>query len=289
MKSWHYIMLALFLLLDAGAIYSFQAGMDRDRGGSAGITELAYLPKGEYLKKATLEYNMLMADVIWLKVIQVMGENKMPPEKARWIYSALDSASDLDPKFSYMCEAGGIYLSAVNGEYDLSNKLLKKGFDNNPGVWQLPFYIAVNYFLHMQEYKKAAYFMGRAAELPGRPEFVPLLATRLYAEAGNPKYAIELIERIYENTQDKRVRAALELRMKELVVEGCLDQLQPVVAGYYKKYHRYPASVRDLLDAGMITSLPPDPLGGRYLVDPRTGEVTNSKLKRRLKVFKKGG
>jgi hypothetical protein len=288
MKGWRSLLLMLFLVLDAGAVYYSQVVIDGLRGDADKAAELMYLPKGEYLKKVSLEYNMLMADLLWLKTIQVMGEKNVPPENAKWIYNALDVASDLDPLFSYMYEGGGIFLSTVTGEFELSNKLLRKGFDNNPQSWHLPFYLGVNYFLHMEDYKRAAYFMGRAAEIPGRPAVVALLATRLYAEAGDPRFALELVERVYENTQDERARSELEKRMKELVVEINLSDLTKAVDAFHKQFNRYPGSVQDLLVSGLISRPPSDPLGGRYIIDPATGEVKSTALKRRLKTFKKG-
>jgi hypothetical protein len=258
------------------------------RGGTDKAAELMYLPKGEYLKKVSLEYNMLMADFLWLEAIQVMGDKNVPPENARWIYNALDAATDLDPLFEYINEAGGVFLAVVPGEYELSNKLLGKGFANNPNVWHLPFYMAVNYFLNLEDYKRAAYYMGRAAEIPGHAAFVPLLAARLYAESGDPRYALDLVQRIYENSDDKKVKTALEKRMKELEVEINLNELTKAVDAFHKQFNRYPGSVQDLLVSGLISRPPSDPLGGRYFIDPATGEVKNTVLKRRLKTFKKG-
>ena len=229
-----------------------------------------------------------MADLIWLRAIQVMGEKKVPPQQAEWIYHALDAATDLDPKFSYMYEVGGIFLSAASGNYDLSVKLLKKGLDNNPGYWRLPFYLSANYFLYLRNYKLAAYYMGRAAELPGRPAFVPLLASRLYAQSGDPRFGLDLTYTIYKNTTDERVKDALRRRMKELQVEINLDALESASEDFKNKYGRYPASVDELKAAGLITGEPKSELGGRYIINPETGEASNTKMPRRLRIYRKG-
>ena len=279
--------LAAFLLLDAGLLYGVQRSIDSGRGRREKVEELAALPRGEYLKRVSMGYDALLADLIWFRVVQVMGEKKVPPEHAKWIYHALDVATDLDPKFEYVYQAGGIFLSAVSGEYDLSTGLLKKGFMNNPDVWELPFYAGFNYFFYMQNYKLAAYYMGRAAGLPGRPAFVPLLASRLYAESGDPAFALELTGRVFENTKDDRVRAELMQRMKDLSVEVDLNELEKLAKVYRKERGRYPATVEDLLREGLINRMPSDRLGGRYYFDPSTGEAKNTMLSRRLKVFRR--
>ncbi|MGA2192329.1 MAG: hypothetical protein ABSG42_03015 [Nitrospirota bacterium] len=275
----------VFLLVDAALVYAVQVRIDHNRSASLHVLELGALPRGDYLKKISMGYDGLIADLLWLKTVQVMAIKKPPPGYSRWIFHAIDVATDLDPKFDYIYEAGGIFLSAVTKDYVLSNEILKKGFYNNPREWQLPFYIGFNYFFHLNDFKQAAYYMARAAELPGRPQFVPLLATRLYAESGNPRFALELLQKIYESTDDDRVKEVLEQRMKELVVEINLDELDRLVSEYHKEYGKYP-TLEDLLAKGFIRSMPRDPMNGRYSINPLTGEVTSSVLKRRLRVYK---
>jgi hypothetical protein len=279
------VILVLFLILDGALIYNFQKQIERQTASRTTAQGLAQIPKGEYLKKVSLGHNSLVADLIWLRAIQVMGQKKVPPQEAVWIYHALDAATDLDPKFSYINEAGGIFLSVVSGEYELGAKLLRKGFDNNPGYWRLPFYLSADYFLYLHNFKLAAYYMGRAAELPGRPPFVPLLAARLYAQSGDPRFGLELTETIYKNTKDEKVKEALRQRMDELQVEINLNALENASKAYKDKYGRYPATVNELKSAGLIKGEPKDELGGIYVLNPETGEASNTMLPRRLRIY----
>jgi hypothetical protein len=279
------ILLIIFLILDGVLIYNFQRRMERQTASRTTVQGLAQIPKGEYLKKVSLGHNSLVADLIWLRAIQVMGQKSVPPREAEWIYHALDAATDLDPKFSYINEAGGIFLSVVSKDFDLGVKLLKKGFDNNPGYWRLPFYLSANYFLYLHNFKLAAYYMGRAAELPGRPPFVPLLAARLYAQSGDPHFGLELTETIYKSTKDEKVKKALRQRMDELHVEINLDALDKASKAYKDKYGRYPATVDELKAAGLIKGEPKDELGGVYVLDPETGEASNTMMPRRLRIY----
>jgi len=285
MKVWAWVLLAVFLLLDAGAVYKIQLALNEARKGNAVEEKFGMLPASGYLKAVSLGYDSMLADLIWLKVVQVMGEDVVPRDNAKWIYHSVDVATDLDPKFDYMYQAGGIYLASVMKEYDLGGRLLRKGFDNNPTVWQLPFYTGVNYFLNQGEYKRAAYYMGRAAELPGRPPFVPLLATRLYAEAGDPTYALELVGHILDATEDEKVKSALRQRMKELEVEVNLNAIEDAARKFHDKFRRYPAGVSELVGLGYLRGYPKDQLGGGYIIDTETGEARNTALKRRLRIF----
>ncbi len=282
------IFLALFIILDGALIYNSQKKIEALNYGISGARSLPNIPDGKYLKRISLGQNSLLADLIWLRAIQVMGEKNVTRKDAEWIYHAVSTATDLDPKFYYMTELGGIYLTSVAGNHKLSIKLLKKGYENNPDTWEFPFFIGFNYFFYLKDFKQAAYYMGIGAELPKKPAYLPLLASRLYAQAGDPRYGMELTEAIYENTKNEKVREALRHRMKELQVEINLDALEREVGAYKNKFGRYPASVQELLAGGFIKTVPVDGLGGEYIINPETGEVSNTKMARRLRIYRKG-
>ncbi len=61
------------------------------------IEGLAQLPKGEYLKPALLGYHHLGADLLWLKLVQVMGNKRNSEDEYEWMYHALDVITTLDP------------------------------------------------------------------------------------------------------------------------------------------------------------------------------------------------
>ncbi len=282
------IFLALFIILDGAIVYNVQKRMDALKSGASISQSLPYIPDGRYLKQVSLGQDSLLADLIWLRAIQVMGTRNITRNEAEWLYHAVSTATDLDPKFYYMTELGGIYLTSVANSHKLSIKLLKKGYENNPGRWEFPFFIGFNYFFYLKDFKQAAYYMGIGARLPGKPPYLPFLASRLYAQAGDPRYGLELTEAIYENTKNERVRQDLQRRMKELQVEINLDALQNEVNAYKNRFGRYPASVQELLAAGFIKAVPVDRLGGKYIINPKTGEVSNTKIARRLRIYRKG-
>jgi len=281
------VFLALFLVLDGGLIYGIQKVINIGREGRKSASTLSLLPKGAYLKRAALGYDSLVADILWLKIIQVMGGRykKATPEQAGWVYNALDLTTDMDPKFEYVYEIGGVFLTVIADNFELSNKILKKGTINNPKSWQPPFFVAVNDFLYLNNIKEAALYMGRAATLPNRPGYLPFLASRLYAEAGNPNFAIELLDNIYSQTKDEKVKASLLERRKELVIEANIRLIEEARDRYKAERRVLPQSVEALVMGGYLKVIPKDPLNGNYSIDQSTGEVRNDKLPRRLKIF----
>src|SRR3972149_718121 len=203
----------------AFSIYFVQHQIAGYKGIEKKIEEFVTLPRGEYLKPAVIGYEQLVADIIWLKAIQVIGEDTVTPGGYDWVYHALDVVTTLDPKFAYAYQLGGVTLSVLGKAPEKSNLLLIKGMRENPEVWQLPFYVGFNNFFYLNDYGSAAGYMAKASELPGHPEYLPKLAARLYVQAGDPDVALEFLTRFQKETEDENVRVALEQRIKEVIVE----------------------------------------------------------------------
>jgi hypothetical protein len=252
------------------------------------LEELGLLPDGKYLKPAVLGYHTLTADVLWLRIVQVVGKRGTTPKEYEWIYHALDVLTTLDPQYDYAFQVGGIVLTELAGRPDLSSRLLEKGLDSNPTIWQIPFYLGYNHYYHLHDEIKAAEYMSRAAQLPGRPAYLPLLATRLYAEAGNPEVALNFLAEMWRQTQDAHIKEQLETRIKELIIERDLRMLEDAIVRFRARVGQLPVTLKDLVVRGIVTALPQEPFGGEYRYDSKTGGVTSSTHPQRLKVQKPG-
>lgn len=246
------------------------------------------LPKGEYLKPVVLGYEQLVGDIIWLRTIQVIGEKVVTPQGYDWIYHALDVVTTLDPKFVYAYQLGGVTLSVLGRRPDLSNTLLEKGMRENPEVWQIPFYIGFNNFFYLNDYEAAAEYMDKASKLPGHPAYLPKLAARLYVQAGNPDVALDFLARMYKDTDDEKVKLALEQRIKEVIVERDTMFLEEAINRYKEAYKLYPENLQDLIRRRIIKEMPHEPFGGFYYLHQGDGKVYSSTIKQRMKVYGKG-
>ena len=89
------------LLLLAGVGW-LQGELDRRQDRTlVQIEGLAQLPKGEYLKPALLGYHHLGADLLWLRLVQVIGKRRNSEDEHEWMYHALDVLTTLDPQYAY--------------------------------------------------------------------------------------------------------------------------------------------------------------------------------------------
>lgn len=286
MRRGTYAALMLLLVVLGGALYSMQLRLDMEKGDRAAVEDFMHLPKAEYLKTASLGYEQCLADLLWLKAIQHIGERKISGEGYDWIYTALDTVTTLDPKFAVVYEVGGLALTMLADKVELSNKLLTKGVENNPDYWPLSFYLGFNYLFYMKDYGQAAKYVSIASKVPGSPDYLPLLASRLYVQAQDPAYALDFLIRMYDNTKDEKIKALMAVRIKMLRAQVTADALQKVVDAFKSMARRSPRNLDELVAAGMIDHVPEEPDGGRFYLDP-DGKVTSSTLAATLGIYTK--
>lgn len=250
------------------------------------IQELAQLPRGEYLKPALLGYHQLGADIIWLQMLQVLGKRKNSADEYSWLYHALDVITTLDPHYVYAYYVGGVVLSDSGEHVALSNQLLQKGHIANPGEWELLFLLGYNHYFVLGNTAAGAEYIGRASQIPGAPGFLPGLATRMYAESGNPNVALEFLEELWRRNPDLAVREKLEVRAREVMIERDIQELESAVRRYRDQRGRLPKELYDLISNGNLRQIPQEPFGGTYDLDVATGKVSSSTHPNRLKVFR---
>ena len=274
---------ALLLLASVGWL---QGELDRRQDRTmVQIEGLAQLPKGEYLKPALLGYHHLGADILWLRLVQVVGKKRNTADEYEWMYHALDVITTLDPQYAYAYYAGGVILGDLANRPDLSNLLLEKGFKANPEVWNIPFLLGYNYYFLLGDPAKGAEYIMEAARLPDGPSYLPGLATRMAAEAGSPDTALAFLEARLRETEDQEMREFLANRMKEVIIERDIRVLERAVEAYRTKHQALPATLTDLVTAGALPNLPEEPFEGDYRLDSKSGSVSSSTHPNRLRTF----
>ena len=130
------VLCALVLLVGASGVLHV---LDAERTAVARAEQLAYLPKGDYLKLAVLGYRQVVADLIWLQAVQHIGAKRDTQTGYTWTYHAVDVLTDLDPTFVPPYQATGLFLGVLVGRQDEGLAILSKGIRHNPANWQLPF------------------------------------------------------------------------------------------------------------------------------------------------------
>jgi hypothetical protein len=275
--------LAAALLLLASIELRWESAQRHDAMADA-RAQLRLLPNGEFVKAMVLGYHHVAADLLWLNIVQVLGERDVRLADYEWLYHALNVVTSLDPHYAYAYDVGGVILAELAGRVDRSNALLEKGMTANPGAWRLPFQLGFNAFFHQQDYVRAADYMAIAARLPGRPAYVPELAARLYVEGQQPALALDFLDVMERQTDDVQVLARLERRKAEVIVERDLTLLEEAVQRYTARTGERPQTFEALIQAGDLAALPVEPFGGAYRLDAERGTVVSTTQLNRLRL-----
>ncbi len=203
------------ILLLTTSLWGLQTQLDQYE--SVEVESLLYLPSGEYLQPLSLGYQLMIADILWIKTITYFGGHFMGDGEYPWLYHILTLIIDLDPRYDFPYYFGGVVLSLEASQAENANKILAKGIKAFPDKWEYPFYIGFNHYYHQGDAETAAPYIEKASKLPGAPEFVKSLVGTLYMKAGADKTALKFFREAYGNTSDEMIKQKIEIKIKEIL------------------------------------------------------------------------
>ena len=229
-------------------------------------------------------FRNVLSDIVWLQAVQVAGTRKMNHWDYDRLYDLLDVVMNFDPKFEIPYLLGGLVLGESPDHAKKALKVFERGKGEYPTDWRFPFYIGYTNYFSLGETETAGKAMAEAARLPRSPAYLPGLASRMLSEAREPGAALALLETIVRQESDPARRAVLERRIREVTVERDLQALERAVESYREKIGAVPRELSDLVRAGILSGIPEEPNGGRYLMEPG-GKVRSDRVSQRLRVF----
>ena len=281
-------LLALLTLLIAVAVVLVTL-TPPERNSAGQPHEPPLLPKASLVRIAGRAFLPLLADYYWLAAIQATGKANTAPEYLD-VADYAQLITDLDPDFGYVYQFAGVVVPVNLGRETWMNTkestaILEKGVAHFPKLPFLRTLLAYNLSVFDQEYARAAQMLEEASKLPGAPSYLPLLATRLYAQAGAFEAASAFANQFANSAEDPGTRAAFTHRTKEIELERILQTLDGQVAAFRERTGRLPENLQELVSVGALPAIPPDPLEGEiYLgTDGRTYSTSQS---HRLEVYK---
>ncbi|WP_163784635.1 ABC transporter [Myxococcus vastator] len=242
------------------------------------------LPRREMLEVLGAAYKPLLADFYWIQAIQQVGRANTDTEY-RDVFFYSDLATDLDPKFRFVYEWGAITTPFNLGREqwvntDLSSRLLTKGLAAFPEDRRFLFQLAYNKMTYDRDYKMAADLLMTLSKFPDIPQYLPQLATRLYAQAGHFESGLHMAEMLRDSAEDDESRAFYEHRIKELLRERVLTQIDDAIEAFQNDRGERPQTVSALVREGYLNAMPEDPLEGQFFIDRRGRARSTSGLYR---------
>ena len=256
------------LLLSIGGGVATLRGIDRLRGPSSAQEQL-YLQSGKTLRRISLGYTGLLADIYWTRAVQYFGEQHHSGSgDYRLLSPLLEITTELDPKLLPAYQFGATFLApkppAGAGLPGAALALTKYGIAHNPEQWRLYYNLGFLYYTELNDYAKAADAFAQGARLPGTNEFMPILAARMAQHAGEFDTARMLWFTTYQSTKDDMIRQNAVDHLLALQADEDVTRLEQVVEKYRAQTGHLPSRLSDLDRAGFIHGAPIDPKSHPY-------------------------
>jgi tetratricopeptide (TPR) repeat protein len=260
------------------ACYLLQLGIDRageKRMREKAIEELMYFPSGQFIRQATIEYQLLAADVVWLRAVQYYGHHLMTDRKYEWLGHVFGILTTLDPKFIGAYHFGAMTLAWDARKPQEAVDFLAGGMAANPLNWQLPFDAGFASYMLLRDYERAGVLFDIASRLPDAWQITSRWAAVAMSRAGDFETARQMWREIYENSENKALRALVIRQLRNLKLEEGTAALQAAADRFADDRGRPPADLRELVSSGYVDRLPEEPYGGRfYLQDGKVRTTT---------------
>jgi len=257
----------LFASMSCTALLLHRVDQVRQR---AALEDVIYVSSPKLLKRLSLGYDGLLADVYWTRAVQYYGDtHHAGGGRFELLWPLLNITTQLDPHLVPAYEAGATFLLAKPpngaGTPEKAIELVEFGIRNNPNDWHLYYDLGYIYY-DLKDYRGASDAFARGSRVPNAHPFLRILAARMAEHGGDVETARVLWSATYQSTQDRLIRANAAAHLRAVQVDEEVPELERLIEAYRQKSGHWPATFADLATAGYIRGIPVDPLGNPYLL-----------------------
>ena len=197
--------------------------LDRLRGQST-AEEILYIPSPKVLKRLSLGYDGLLADIYWTRVVQYFGSKHVEGAmRYDLLAPLLEITTELDPHLVIAYQFGSNFLAAKPpngaGMPERAVQLEEYGIRNNPDEWRLYYELGFIRYMELKDYAGAADAFARGAQAPNAHPWMKLLAARMAQQAGELETARMMWITTYNTTVDKSIRANAVAHLNAIQVD----------------------------------------------------------------------
>src|SRR5216684_2057944 len=262
------IIAALSLLVSLAASVVSLRHVDRIRP-QATLDEVLYINSPTVLKRASLGYDGLLADIYWTRAVQYFGNRHHNyAQSYNLLAPLLEITTTLDPHLLVAYQFGASFLAPKPpngaGQTDRAIQLMEYGIKNNPNEWRLYYNLGFVYYMELKNYGKAADAFARGSRVPNAHPFLRILAGQMAQHAGDFETARTLWAATYQTSQDKLIRQNAAEHLRAVRVDEDVTNLQRAVTRFGQRTGRLPSSLSELAAAEGLRGIPVDPDGNPY-------------------------
>lgn len=239
----------------------------------ATIEDVLFVTSPKVLKRASLGYDGLLADIYWTRVVQYFGWRHYNQSKSyNLLAPLLEITTQLDPHLVVAYEFSASFLAPAPpsgaGQPERAIQLMEYGIENNPDDWKLYYNLGFVYYMNLKDYKKASDAFARGSRVPNAHPFLRLLAAQMAEHAGDFETARMMWTATYQNSHDKLIRQNAVEHLRSLRVDEDVTHLQEAVTRFGERRGRLPASMSELAAAEGFPGIPADPDAHPYKLMP---------------------
>ena len=244
------------------------------------------LPSLQAVKLLALNYPSAWADYYWLRTLSHFGDDSMHQHRYPNLMAFMERVLHLDPYFINAYHFAGTALTLREFDYNHSLEFLERGMHFRPDDWRIAFYQGFNAYYFANDFDRAAKALTHAARAPGAPSYIGALATRVAAEANDPRVGLALVDEMLENVNDEDLRNDYLKRRSLLLLEVQLRELQREVDNWMATTGEKLTNLRQLHMFQNHSGPIHDPMGGEFFLDAQ-GRVQTTSEKQRLRIYGK--
>jgi hypothetical protein len=236
----------------------------------ATLEEGLYFNSPKWVKRLSLGYDGLLADIYWTRAVQYFGSRHVVhATDYKLLAPLLEITTALDPKLTVAYQFGANFVAPKPpegaGMPDKAVALVEYGIRNNPDNWKLYYELGfIYYYMEPPDYVKAAEAFERGTKVPNAHPFLRVLAAQMAQHAGEIQTARMLWQAAYATTQDELIRKNAVAHLRALKVDEDITGLERLAAAYQEQTGMLPSSFNALIGAGMLMGVPVDPDGKPY-------------------------
>ena len=250
--------------------------LDQMRTGAT-LEEVLFISSPKALKRMSLGYEGLLADIYWTRAVQYFGgKHQAGAKDYNLLAPLLQITTTLDPQLIVAYQYGGNFLAPKppngGGMPQAAINLVNYGIQQNPNDWHLYYQLGFIYFMELNDYQHAAEAFSRGGDIPGSHPWLKMLAAQMAERSRDLQTARLMWATTFETTNDKAIKYNAAAHLRALQADQDVMGLEAAVGRYQAKTGHLPASFGDLVDGGILRGTPLDPLGNPYKLT-RDGHV----------------
>lgn len=166
--------------------------------------------------KAHLGFNSLLADLLWLELLQRASHQELHKDEVSWEFSQINTITSLDKNNAKTYPFGAAFLSVFRRDQTGARLLLEKWVRYFPSHWKAHYLLAYHAFYEQKDYSFASKEMLLAASLPDAPPWLGALGIRLLGETGAYITALQIAIELYPSLSSDEGRERLRKRVRSL-------------------------------------------------------------------------